>query len=115
MKGERRDRYPLTLGNNEAAQEHAESMLEHGFIGHWGLDGLTPAMRYTLAGGVNYVSENTSGVIGIRDEDWGPHYRRRDWRKSLDIVHQGLMDSPGHRRTILDEWQRKVSLGIACK
>ena len=104
----------MTLGDYDAAQEHAEAMLEHGFSGHWGLDGLTPAMRYTLAGGVNYVAENASGVKGIRGEDWGPQYQRRGWRKSLDIIHQGLMDSPGHRKTILAEWQSRVILGIAC-
>ncbi len=105
---------PVTMGNNEAAQKHSESMLEHGFLSHWGLDGLTSNMRYTLACGTNYMWENASGNIGIRGEDWGPPYRQRDWRESLDVIHQGLMDSPGHRRNILYTWHKKVSLGIAC-
>lgn len=104
----------VTLGNNKAAQEHAEAMLWHGFTGHWGLDGLTPAMRYTLAGGVNYMKENTSGVIGIKHSEWGPQYKKQTWRESLNEIHQGLLNSSGHLRNILDKWHRKLSLGIAC-
>ena len=104
----------MTLNNNEASQKHADAMLKHGFVGHWGLDGLMPSMRYTLAGGTNYMKENTSGVRGIRDADWGPQYRKRGWRESLDEIHQGLLYSPGHRRNVLDKWHKKVSLGIAC-
>ena len=104
----------VTLGNNEAAQKHVEAMLEHGFAGHRGLDGLMPHMRYTLAGGTNGVSENTSGFIGIKEADWGPQYRKRGWRESLNKVHQGFLNSSGHRKTVLDKWHRKVSLGIAC-
>ena len=104
----------MTLGNNESAQRHAESMLKEGFLSHYGLDGLTPPMRHTLAGGTNYVAENASGMIGTRGEDWGPPYRKQDWRELIDELHQGLLDSPDHRRNILNKWHRKVSLGIAC-
>ena len=41
----------VTLGENPAAQAHAESMAEHCFLSHWGMDGLKPYMRYALAGG----------------------------------------------------------------
>ena len=104
----------VILGSNKAAQEHVEAMLSHGFTSHWGLDGLTPTMRYTLAGGTNYISENTSGVSGIKESDWGPHYRTLPWQTSLTQIHQGLLDSPGHRRNIMNKWHKKVSLGIAC-
>ena len=62
-------RTAVALGNNKAAQKHAEAMLEHGFSGHWGMDGLTPAMRYTLAGGTHRIRENVCGVKGIRVQD----------------------------------------------
>ena len=104
----------VTLGNNEAAQRHAESMLKEGFLSHWDLDGLIPAMRYTLAGGTNYVRENASGMIGTRGEDWGPPYRKQGWRELIDELHHGLINSPGHRRNILNKWHQKLSLGIAC-
>ena len=41
----------VTLGDNRAPQIQAESSLENCFSGHWGLDGLKPYMRYSLAGG----------------------------------------------------------------
>ena len=53
----------MSLGANTAAQNHAEAMLKGNFFGHWGLDGLTPNMRYTLAGGSDYVSENAVGSV----------------------------------------------------
>jgi len=53
----------VTLGDNPAAQEHAEEMSANGYLSHWGMDGMKPYMRYTLAGGVNYEGENASGVI----------------------------------------------------
>ena len=52
---------PVALGDNLAAQRHAAAMARHNFCSHWGLDGLTPYMRYTLAGGVNRERENISG------------------------------------------------------
>ena len=107
-------RTAVTLGDNEAAQKHAEAMLEHGFSGHWGLDGLTPTMRYTLAGGTDRVRENVCGVRGIRGKDWGPRHTPKNWKSSLQESHQALMNSPSHRENILDRWHTKVNLGIAC-
>ena len=42
---------PVVLDDNVAAQMHAESALESCFSSHWGIDGLKPYMRYSLAGG----------------------------------------------------------------
>ena len=53
---------PVVLGDNVAAQLHAESSLENCFSGHWGVDGLKPYMRYSLAGGFQSNSENGSGL-----------------------------------------------------
>ena len=101
---------PVVLGNNSAAQDHAEVLLRHNTRGHWGVDGLLPQVRYTLAGGVNYVSENVSAyrLLG------GLPYRKQSPEALLKKSHQGLMGSPGHRKTILDKWHTKVSLGIDC-
>ena len=100
----------VTLGENGAAQKHAIAMLLHNFHGHWGLDGLTPNMRYTLSGGTNYVSENASGYI-LRE---GLPYRKRSRGELLTELHEGLMQSSGHRKNILNKWHRTVNLGIAC-
>ena len=52
---------PVTLGDNIAAQVHAEASLENCFSGHWGVDGLKPYMRYSLAGSYHTNGENVSG------------------------------------------------------
>jgi len=103
---------PVLLGNNPAAQTHAEEMLEQGYLSHWGMDGLKPYMRYTLAGGFNYEGENASAPASPAVE--GVNYRRQSAIRSLEETQQGLMDSPGHRSNILDKWHKKVNLGIAC-
>jgi hypothetical protein len=75
-----------------------------------GLDGLKPYMRYTLAGGYNYEAENASGLPYKVDSML---LSRRDPRDMLVESMSGLMDSPGHRRNILNKWHKKVNLGIA--
>ncbi len=102
----------VDMGDNVAAQLHAESMLENCFTSHWGIDGLKPYMRYALEGGDQYSSENASGLdycitagdgyrglVGIEEE--------------VEDVMEGLMDSPGHRDNILAPLHRKVNIGLA--
>ena len=112
---EERDRLALPLlelGINNAAQLHAESALEHCFSSHWGVDGLKPYMRYSLAGGYQSNGENGSGLDYC--------YKASDgYRAIQDIEHRirqmmdGWMSSPGHRRNILDRWHKRVNIGFA--
>ena len=103
---------PVVLDDNVAAQMHAESALESCFSSHWGIDGLKPYMRYSLAGGYQSNGENMHGSnYCIRASD---RYRpivsiEQEVREAMD----GWMDSPGHRRNILDPWHRKISIGLA--
>ena len=53
---------PVALGENAAAQLHAEASLRGCFSSHWGLDGLKPYMRYSLTGGYQANAENGSGL-----------------------------------------------------
>ncbi len=101
---------PVVLGDNAAAQKHAEELLRNNTRGHWGLNGMLPQMHYTLAGGVNRVAENVSNYRLVT----GMPYQKRRPDALLKESHQGLMASPGHRKTILDKWHTQVSLGIAC-
>ena len=48
-----------------AAQLHAESLPESCFSSHWGIDGLKPYMRYSLAGGYQRNGENGNGVYSL--------------------------------------------------
>ena len=102
----------VTLGDNPAAQEHAEEMSANGYLSHWGMDGMKPYMRYTLAGGVNYEGENASGVI---TSSWLDVLARAVFpEEQLRETQQGFMESPGRRRNIVDPLQKKVNLGIGC-
>ena len=103
---------PVTLGDNIAAQLHAESSLANCFSGHWGADGLKPYMRYSLAGGYQTNSENGSGSdYCIRASD---RYRAfGNIEAEIREMMEGWMNSPGHRRNILGKWHRKVNIGLA--
>ena len=113
INSERRDAGldPVALGDNPAAQIHADNMLEECFSGHWGIDGLLPYMRYSLAGGYQSNAENVSGLdycIKAADNYVGVVIRS-DLREAMD----GFMDSPGHRDNILDPHHSRVNLGLA--
>ena len=100
------------MGDNVAAQLHAESSLRDCYSSHWGIDGLKPYMRYTLAGGQQYDAENISGLDYCVKA--GDGYRRRGSIESeLREAMDGLMDSPGHRDNLLDGNHRKVNIGLA--
>jgi len=103
---------PVTLGSNTAAQKHAEERLANRYGSHWGMDGLKPYMRYTLAGGENYEAENGFFTETIWYGGRDPSYRR-DPKEMLEQAQESLMTSPGHRKNILDKWHKKVNLGIA--
>ena len=103
---------PVVLGDNVAAQLHAEDALENCFSSHWGMDGLKPYMRYSLAGGYQSNGENGSGIDYCYTPSSG--YAaigpiEQEIREAMD----GLMGSAGHRATILKPRYRKVNIGLA--
>lgn len=102
----------VMLGDNIAAQLHAESSLDNCISSHWGADGLKPYMRYSLAGGYQSNAENGSGLdYCIRA---GDGYRANQAvKEELREAMEGLMGSPGHRRNILNKWHKKVNIGLA--
>ena len=103
---------PVVLGINNAAQLHAESSLSDCVSSHWGTDGLKPYMRYSLAGGYQSNGENGHGSdYCIRASD---RYRPiSSIQAEIREAMAGWMESPGHRRNILDPSHMKVNLGIA--
>jgi uncharacterized protein YkwD len=103
---------PVSPGSNVAAQKHSEDLLANSYLAHWGTDGMKPYMRYTLADGFNYEGENVYRTWTIRSGNRDPLYRR-DPVQMLAEAEKSLMDSPGHRRNILDKWHKKVNIGIA--
>ena len=102
----------VTLGGNIAAQVHAEAALDNCFSGHWGMDGLKPYMRYSLAGGYQSNGENGSGLdycIKASDFYQANQGIRQEIQRSMEI----WMQSPGHRRNILDPRHKMVNIGLA--
>ena len=103
---------PIVLGDNVAAQLHAESALENCFSSHWGIDGLKPYMRYSLAGGYQSNGENGLGNrYCIRSSDGFRTIGSID--QEIREAIQSWMDSSGHRRNILGKWHKKVNIGLA--
>ncbi len=109
---------PVVLGDNIAAQVHADSSLENCVGSHWGIDGLKPYMRYSLAGGYQSNGENWSGsdfcITESTRSSQGFSYRPiEDVREKVRQTMEGWMNSPGHRRNILRKWHKKVNIGLA--
>ena len=103
---------PVILGDNIAAQLHAEASLKGCFSSHWGMDGLKPCMRYTLAGGYQSNAENGAGLDYCHQ--WYENYEplsgiEQEVRKAME----GWMSSPGHRDNILRPEHGKVNIGLA--
>ena len=102
----------VVLGDNIAAQLHAETSLENYSSSHWGVDGLKPYMRYSLAGGYQSNAENGSGSDYCITASDG--YRANaSIKQEIRETMAGWMRSQGHRRNILDPWHKKVNIGLA--
>ncbi len=103
---------PIVLGDNIAAQLHAESALANCSSSHWGIDGLKPYVRYALAGGYQSTGENVAGLSYCIRESGG--FRPiASIEQGLREAMGGLMGSQGHRRQISGKWHQKVNIGLA--
>ena len=100
----------VELGDNWAAQLHAESALANCFLSHWGMDGLKPHMRYSAAGGYQSNGENGHG-IGYCPKP-SSMYRSKGLEASVKGAVDGWMNSPGHRANMLYPHHRKANIGI---
>ncbi len=107
----------VSLGDNIAAQIHAENSIRDCVSAHWGTDGLGPPMRYSLAGGYQSNGENASGPRYCLTDEERPSYAsihaQGGIQNQLRQDMRGYMNSPGHKRNILNPWHRKVNLGVA--
>ena len=101
---------PVALGDNIAAQLHAESALDNCFLSHWGMDGLKPYMRYSVAGGYQSNGENGHG-IGYCPKP-SERYRSKKLEVAAEGAVEGWMKSPGHRANMLYPHHRKANIGI---
>ena len=79
----------------EAARKHGMDMLSNGYFSHINLEGEGPSVRMKK-GGVefNFSGENLA------------------FSKDLPSAHQGLMNSPGHKKNILHPFFHRVGIGV---
>ena len=96
----------MELGDNRAAQVHAENLAEACAGGHWGLDGTKHAMRYTLAGGYQVNGENVWGLDFCEDSDL--HVMSQVQHMMESVVY-----SEGHLAVIQESVYQRVNVGLA--
>ena len=91
---------------DEAAQTHADAMLERGFYDHISPEGETPFDRFLAAGGSRWAvsGENIARCEGCETP---PGAER------VASFHEGWMESPGHRENILSSGFTRFGFGIA--
>ena len=82
----------------EEAEEvcHGESMFQRGFFAHVDLDGATPFDRMRR-GGVRFSGAGENLALA----------------PTVEVAHEGLMNSPGHRANILNARFRRIGIGAA--
>ena len=103
---------PVRLGDNPAAQFHAQAALDGCYSSHWDRWGLKPGHRYTLTGGTGFSSENVLGMDYCVKHGEGYAPIASIIQKVADAVPI-WMSSPGHRRTLLDPAHTVLNIGIA--
>lgn len=100
---------PLILGDNIAAQLHAEASLAGCFFSPWGQDGLKPYMRYTLAGGYQSNSETNFGISYCIQA--GDNYAPLD---DIESEIRNFIDRlVASSDNFLNRWHRRVNIGLA--
>jgi len=106
---------PVTLDYNQAAQQHADSMLYYGYFSHFDTQGYKPYMRYSLLGGRGADFENVAYYYFSI-----PHFVSTgsvetavgELEYSM-IYNDSSCCANGHRYNILDPLHNQVSVGVA--
>lgn len=101
----------LDLHASAIADAYCEEQVRHRTLGHFGIDGLAPYMRYSLAGGDDGLSQNTaawSAPYEFPEDRIGELIRRSHMAMVAEIP-----PDDGHRRAILDPFATHVGLGLA--
>jgi len=106
---------PVALDYNQAAQQHADSMLYFGYFSHYDTQGYKPYMRYTLLGGRGADAENVAYFYYSI-----PHFTSTGAVESAiqDLEHSMVYNDSaccnnGHKYNILDPLHNLVSIGVA--
>ncbi|MEM2154226.1 MAG: CAP domain-containing protein [Nitrososphaeria archaeon] len=106
---------PVELGNNMAAQSHAENLAKILCLSHWDTNGMKPYMRYTLFGGKNFVQENVAAVFMLGRTNPLSDEEIKSFLAKLEheMMYNDASSGWGHRKNILDPSHTHVNIGIA--
>ena len=114
---------PVVMGDNIAAQIHAEESVEFTTDGHWYVSGEKPYMVYSRTGGRSYIAENSaSGGWTLEEQRDCKSSSRgclvRDPKKLIEMQQYTMMYDDahadwGHRDQILNPKHTKVNIGVA--
>lgn len=96
----------------QVAQAHAADMLAGPFFSHWNRAGFGPEHRAALTAGMTDAVLENIHMAWRRTSDGQPA-PIEDWPQRILDAHLGLMDSPGHRRNIMDPAHTHVGVGVA--
>ena len=88
---------PLTMNTaaREVARAYSKELFARGYFSHISREGLTPFQRMDR-GHVKYIAAGENLALA----------------PTLQLAHQGLMNSPGHRANILNPEYHTVGIGI---
>jgi len=106
---------PVALDYNQAAQQHADSMLYYGYFSHFDTQGYKPYIRYSLLGGRGADFENVAYYYFSI-----PHFLSsgsveaaiKELEYSM-VYNDSSCCANGHRYNILDPLRNQVSVGVA--
>ncbi|MDG7024797.1 MAG: CAP domain-containing protein [Nitrososphaerota archaeon] len=109
---------PVSLGYNQAAQQHADSMLYYGYFSHFShfdTQGYKPYMRYSLLGGRGADFENVA-FISYSANHFASTSAAEEAIRQLEssmVYNDSSCCSNGHRYNILNPLHNIVSIGVA--
>lgn len=101
----------LDAATTSIADSYCRQQILNGTSGHFTIDGLTPYMRYSFAGGNDGLTENAAA--------WSANYNFSERalyemvRRSHDAMMAEQPPHDGHRRAILDPAATHVGVGLA--
>jgi len=100
---------PLTLNTrlNQAAEDHSAWMLEANVFNHTGEGGSTAGERMEDAG---YPFQAPS--LAAENIGWQSERGDEGYSDDVEMIHESLMQSPGHRANILDPDATEIGIGI---
>jgi hypothetical protein len=90
-----------------SSESHSQWMLSTDSFSHEGLNGSTPQARMATAGyqfSGSYGSGENIAWVSLRAPE--------GWMDEIQLMHQNLMNSPGHRANILNPAFEEVGIGV---